>query len=54
MEIATHKMVFYRLVGKTDSYKFDSINVYEGEHFNGDEQFYYQDIPNMSFGKLER
>jgi hypothetical protein len=47
-------MVFYRLVGEPDNYKVDSINLYEGERFNGDEQYYYQDAPVLSGGKLER
>ena len=43
---STHNYKFYyifRLTGAPNGYKYDTINFYEGELYNGAEQFVYGD-----------
>ena len=45
---------FFRFVGQPDSYKFDSLNFYDGEYFMGAEQFFYTDAPQMNLDNFGR
>ena len=41
-------------MGQPDSYKFDSLNFYDGEYFMGAEQFFYTDAPQMNLDNFGR
>ena len=43
-----------RFTGAPDGYKYDTINLYEGEDFEGEEQYSYQDAPSLNFDNLGR
>ena len=43
-----------RLTGAPNGYKYDTINFYEGENYNGREQFFYGDTPRMNIDNFGR
>jgi hypothetical protein len=43
-----------RHVGAPDSYKYDTLNFYDGEYFMGREQYLYGDAPQMNYDNLGR
>lgn len=41
-----------RFTGAPDGYKYDTLNLYEGQGFMGEEQFFYQDQPSVNYDNL--
>lgn len=43
-----------RFVGAPNGYKYDTLNIYQGENFSGLEKFTYNDKPSFSEGEFGR